>query len=76
MILSGLYLAWYWYNDIRRNYDDNVTGRVLTWQESTQQWIDSNRALLAVVFSLVVITAVIYTITSHRRQSRALQDVS
>jgi cytochrome c biogenesis protein CcdA len=76
MILSGLYLAWYWYNDIRRNYDDNVTGRVLTWQESTQQWIDSNRGLLAIVFSLVVIVAVTYTITSHRRQSRALQDVS
>ncbi len=76
MILSGLYLAWYWYNDIRRNYDDGVTGSVLTWQERTQQWIDSNRGLLAIVFSIVVITAVAYTITAHRRQTRALQDVS
>jgi len=27
MIVSGLYLAWYWYNDIRENYDDGLTGR-------------------------------------------------
>lgn len=76
MILSGLYLAWYWYNDIRRNYDDSITGEVLTWQESTQQWIDSNRGLLAIVFSIVVIAAVAYTITAQRREKRALSDVS
>jgi heme/copper-type cytochrome/quinol oxidase subunit 2 len=76
MILSGIYLAWYWYNDIRRNYNDGVTGQVLTWQESTQQWIDSNRGLLAIVFSLVVIAAVTYTVTAHRRQNRALHDGS
>ena len=76
MILSGLYLAWYWYNDIRRNYDDGVTGSVLTWQESTQQWIDSNRGLLAIVFSIVVLSAVVYTVTAHRRQNRALNDMS
>jgi cytochrome c biogenesis protein CcdA len=68
MILSGLFLAWYWLNDIRKNYSDNVTGSVLTWQESTQQWIDSNRTLLAVLFSIIVITAVTYTIVARRRE--------
>lgn len=76
MILSGLYLAWYWYNDIRRNYNDGVTGQVLTWQESTQQWIDSNRGLLAIIFSLVVIVAVAYTVTAHRRQNRNIHSGS
>lgn len=76
MILSGFYLAWYWYNDIRQNYDDNITGGVLSWQERTQQWIDGNRGLLAIVFAVVVISAVSYTVTAHRRQSRALHDVS
>lgn len=68
MILSGLFLAWYWLNDIRRNYSDNVTGSVLTWQERTQQWIDTNRTLLAVLFSIIVITAVTYTIVARRRE--------
>lgn len=76
MILSGLYLMWYWYNDIRENYSDSVTGRVLTWQERTQQWIDDNRGLLAVVFSIVVVVAIAYTVTAHRRQNRALSDPS
>lgn len=76
MILSGLYLMWYWYNDIRENYSDSVTGRVLTWQERTQQWLDDNRGLLAVVFSIVVVVAIAYTVTAHRRQNRALSDPS
>ncbi|MFM8381522.1 MAG: hypothetical protein ACKOA6_05930, partial [Actinomycetota bacterium] len=76
MILSGLYLMWYWYNDIRQNYSDSVTGRVLTWQERTQQWLDDNRGLLAVVFSIVVVVAIAYTVTAHRRQNRALSGPS
>lgn len=76
MILSGLYLMWYWYNDIRENYSDSVTGRVLTWQERTQQWIDSNRGLLAVLFSIVVVVAITYTVADQRRQNRALSDPS
>lgn len=68
MILSGLFLAWYWFNDIRRNYSDDVTGSVLSWQERLQQWIDENRLLLAVVFSVIVIGAVAYTTIARRRE--------
>lgn len=68
MILSGLFLSWYWLNDIRRNYSDDVTGSVLTWQERTQQWIDSNRTVLAVLFSIVVVSAITYTVISRRRE--------
>ncbi len=74
MILSGLFLAWYWLNDIRRNYSDDVTGSVLTWQERLQQWIDSNRTLLAVVFSIVVIVAISYTVVSRRREIARIEN--
>ena len=37
MILSGSYLAWYWFNDIREKYDDDLTGRVIGWQERLSQ---------------------------------------
>lgn len=74
MILSGLFLAWYWLNDIRRNYSDDVTGSVLTWQERLQQWIDSNRTLLAVVFSIVVIVAITYTVVSRRRELARIEN--
>jgi cytochrome c biogenesis protein CcdA len=67
MILSGLYLAWYWFNDIRENLDDDLTGSVVGWQESLASWIDGNRAPLAVVFGAVVLAAIGVTIAHRRR---------
>lgn len=67
MILSGLYLAWYWYNDIRDNLDDRLTGHVLSWQERIANWIDANRAVLAIVFAVVVMSAIVFTVSGRRR---------
>jgi len=69
MILSGLYLAWYWFNDIREKYDDEITGNVIGWQESLANWIDGNRSSLAIVFGAVVIAAVSTTVVHRRRHS-------
>jgi len=68
MILSGLYLTWYWFNDIRDNYDDNLTGRVLSWQERVAQFLDDNRLVLAIIFTVVVGVALSYTLISRRRE--------
>ena len=67
MILSGLYLSWYWFNDIRDKYDDNLTGRVLNWQERIAQYIDDNRLVLAIAFAIIVGSALTYTFVSRRR---------
>jgi cytochrome c biogenesis protein CcdA len=68
MILSGLYLTWYWFNDIRDNYDDDFTGQVLNWQERIAQIIDDNRLVLAIVFAVIVGVALSYTFVSRRRE--------
>jgi cytochrome c biogenesis protein CcdA len=68
MILSGLYLTWYWFNDIRNKYDDNLTGRVLNCQERIAQYIDDNRLVLAIVFAVIVSIALTYTVVSRRRE--------
>jgi cytochrome c biogenesis protein CcdA len=68
MILSGLYLTWYWFNDIRDNYDDDFTGQVLNWQERIAQIIDDNRLVLAIVFAVIVGVALTYTFVSRRRE--------
>jgi cytochrome c biogenesis protein CcdA len=67
MILSGLYLSWYWFNDIRDKYDDDLTGRVLNWQEQIAQYIDNNRLVLAIIFAVIVGSALTYTFVSRRR---------
>lgn len=68
MILSGLYLSWYWFNDIRNKYDDDLTGSVLNWQERIARYIDDNRLLLAFLFTFVVGAAVTYTVITRRRE--------
>ena len=67
MMLSGLYLAWYWWNDIRDNYDDDLTGSVLGWQERVANAIDDNRALLAIVLTVVVAGAIVFARGVTRR---------
>ena len=69
MIFSGSYLAWYWFNDIREKYDDDLTGRVIGWQERLSQWIDGNRTSVAVIAGLVVVVAAVGG-TVVRRQRR------
>ena len=68
MILSGLYLTWYLFNDIRDKYDDDFTGQVLNWQERIVQIIDDNRLILAIVFTVIVGVALTYTLVSRRRE--------
>lgn len=69
MIVSGLYLAWYWFNDIRENYDDDLTGRVIGWQENVAQWIDDNRTAIAVVTAAVFVLALGFALRRRRHES-------
>ena len=65
MILSGLYLSWYWFNGDKP--DDELTGQVLSWQGRIQQFIDNNRLVLAIIFAVIVGSALTYTFVSRRR---------
>ncbi len=69
MMLSGLYLAWYWLNDIRENYDDELTGNVIGWQERVARAIDEHRGALAIALTIVVIAAVVFARGIGRRST-------
>jgi cytochrome c-type biogenesis protein len=69
MILSGLYLAWYWLNDIRENYDDDLTGNVIGWQERVARAIDENRGAVAIILTIVVIVATVFARGNSRRSA-------
>jgi hypothetical protein len=40
----------------------------LSWQERVAQFLDDNRLLLAIVFTVVVGIALTYTVISRRRE--------
>jgi cytochrome c-type biogenesis protein len=70
MMLSGLDLAWYWLNDIRENYDDDLTGNVIGWQERVARLLDENRGLVACILVAVVVAAIVLTHERDRRSPR------
>lgn len=71
ILLAGLYLTWYWYNDIRQNYDDDVTGEVIGWQESLADWMHQRRGVLAIVFGTVIVVAIAFVVLRRDRRGGA-----
>ncbi len=69
VLLSGLYLFWYWYNDLRDNLDDSVTSKALGWQNRLQNFVDRNQAAVVTVLAAVVVAAIAVTVLRQRRHS-------
>lgn len=70
VLLSGLYLFWYWYNSLRENYNDSITGKAEQWQARLANFVDSHRLPIAITFGVVILAAVAMTTIRVRRTSR------
>ncbi len=59
VLLTGLYLTWYWYGAITERGSDSVIRRVDSWQSTVVNLLNDLGAWrLAVIFSVVIIAAV------------------
>ena len=60
VLLTGIYLSWYWYSAIsERNYG-SVVSRVERWQSNVATFLQRQGAWrLAIVFALVILTAIV-----------------
>ncbi len=59
VLVTGLYLTWYWYGAITERGSDGVIRRVDSWQSSVVNALNDVGALrLAIVFSVVIAVAV------------------
>ena len=67
VLITGLYLTWYWYGAITERGSDGVTRRVESWQNSVVSTLDYLGAFwLAVIFAVVIALAIWFV----RRPSR------
>ena len=67
VVLTGLYLSWYWLGAITDRGSDGVTSRVERWQTRVAQFFqDAGVYPLLIIFSLIIAAAVIVI----RRTSR------
>jgi cytochrome c-type biogenesis protein len=65
VFLSGLYLLWYfWIVDLRKD-NDPITDAAQRYQTDAQTFLNNNWRGVAMVLSVVVLTAVFYTVASR-----------
>jgi cytochrome c-type biogenesis protein len=70
LILTGLYLFWYWYSNLskRRDFGGAVVAQADNWQASLQNFVTEHQAAVVTAATVVIGAAVITAIRSQRRQ--------
>jgi len=70
VLLTGLYLAWYWYHGITQDVpDDRVINEATSWQESLGRFIERNQATVVTLAVVVIGIAVVLAYALRRRPS-------
>ena len=70
VLITGLYLTWYWYGAITERASDGVTRRVESWQNSVVTTLDYLGAFwLAVIFAIIIALAIWFIRRPTQRQS-------
>jgi cytochrome c-type biogenesis protein len=74
VVLTGMYLAWYWYAAISENRPGSVVGNIENWQGDVATFLQRQGAWkLAFVFGAIVLAATAFVVV--RREPRAAVDV-
>jgi cytochrome c-type biogenesis protein len=67
VLLSGVYLSWYWYNSIRDHVDDSVVSKATSWQESLASFVNRNQTTVVVVACVAIGAAVVAAFLVRRQ---------
>ena len=70
VLLTGVYLTYYWYKDIREQYDDKVVSGVQGWQSRLSNYIQDHQTPIVVIAMITIAAAVAFTIANKRRDDR------
>jgi cytochrome c-type biogenesis protein len=70
VLLTGLYLTWYWYNSIRDQFDDDLVGAAEDWQSQLANWVRDYQWWVVGVTAVVVIGAITAGQVHSRRTPR------
>jgi cytochrome c-type biogenesis protein len=66
VLLSGVYLTWYWVSTIR---DDLPSNQVTNVQQRVENWVYTHQALVGWTFGLIVAAAVVFVLAGRRAKS-------
>jgi cytochrome c biogenesis protein CcdA len=69
VVLTGVYLSWYWFSAITNRSSDGVVSRVESWQTTVANYLQERGAIpLAILFGFIIAIAILFS-----RQSKSHQ---
>ena len=67
VLLTGVYLTYYWYSSITENYDSSITSQATSWQEELARFVQRNQATVVTLACVMIAAAIILSMSAHRR---------
>ncbi|MEY2446404.1 MAG: cytochrome c-type biosis protein [Ilumatobacteraceae bacterium] len=71
LILTGLYLCWYWYSDITAGSGGAVVAKATGWQSRLQDFIQQHQSVVVAVGLIIVAAALITAFRPQRSEPAA-----
>ena len=68
LILTGLYLCWYWYNSITDRFDSRVLVTADGWQQRLSTFVQEHQTGVVTVAAIVIVAAVVTAFRAQRSQ--------
>ncbi len=72
VLLTGLYISWYWYVSITEQFNDGVTTSVGNVQQSLSVFVQNNQTAIVLSATGVVTLAAVGSQIHRRRRRRSL----
>ncbi len=67
VLLTGVYLTYYWYSSITENYDSSITSQATSWQEELARFVQRNQSTVVILACVVIAAAIVVSMSVQRR---------
>jgi len=68
MILTGIYLVWYWYSNITNGSGGAVVVKAEGWQRTLSTFVQEHQSMIVLLGSLIILAAIVVALRLKRRE--------
>ena len=68
LILTGIYLVWYWYSNITNGTGGAVVAKAEGWQSTLSTFVQAHQSMIVLLGSLIILAAVVAAFRLQRRE--------
>lgn len=69
LVLTGVYLCWYWYSDITHRTGGAVVAKASGWQERLSGFVQEHQSTVVTIAAIIVAAAIVATVRLQRREA-------